>query len=306
MTRYLITRLAESFIAVLGLVTMVFLASRVLGDPVSLLLPLGASASEISALRAHLGLDQSLIEQYFTFLGNAAHGDFGRSFFYDRPAMEVVLERMPATIQLAALATFFGLIVGCVAGLLAALRRNTLTEFVVLTLAMLGQATPAFWLAIMLILFFSVQLGWLPTGGTGDWSNLVLPVLVMTIFFAANITRLFRSSILDVLNENYIRTARAKGLNNGTILTWHMARNALLPVVTMAGLLTGEMLGGSVVTETVFSWPGVGRLIVQAIENRDFPVIQAGVAVVSALFLLVNLLVDILYSVLDPRVRAKS
>ncbi|WP_413723174.1 ABC transporter permease [Sodalis sp. RH24] len=303
MAKYILSRLLEALAAVFGLVTLIFLVSRLLGDPVSLLLPQGASAADLQALREQLGLQRPLLEQYLRFLGHALAGDFGQSFFYQHSALGIVLERMPATLLLAALSAVTGILAGCLAGLIAALCRNSVWEFLVLTLAMLGQATPAFWLAIMLILVFCVDLGWLPTGGTGSPLHLILPTAVMSIFVAANITRLFRSSLLDVMSEDYIRTAHAKGLPPRVIMTWHMARNAMLPVVTMSGLLVGEMLGGSVVVETIFSWPGVGRLIVEAVANRDFPVIQAGVMVVSCLFLLVSLGVDLLYSLLDPRVR---
>lgn len=303
MARFLLQRLVEMLVAVWGVVTIVFLVTRVLGDPVSLLLPVGTAPEHLARLRSDLGLDQPLYVQYADFLWNAFHGDFGMSYQHHRPAMEVVLERMPATISLAFWSLVFGIILGAVAGLVAALKRGTFAELAVLTFALVGQATPAFWFGIMLILFFSVQLGWLPTGGTGDWQHFVLPTFALAIFIGANTARLFRSSLLDVFSEDYVRTARAKGLLPRTILAWHVVRNALIPVTTMVGLLAGELLGGSVVTETIFSWPGVGRLIIQAVENRDFPVIQAGVAVVSTLFLLVNLLVDVLYGVLDPRIR---
>ncbi|WP_213990429.1 ABC transporter permease subunit [Sodalis sp. dw_96] len=303
MAKYILSRVVEVLIAVFGLVTIIFLVSRMLGDPVSLLLPQGASAADLQAMREQLGLQRPLLEQYLGFLRHVLSGDLGNSFFYQRPALQVVLERMPATLTLTSLSALFGLVIGCLAGLVAALYRNSVWEFLVLTLAMLGQATPAFWLAIMMILLFSVQLGWLPTGGTGSVLHLIMPTAVMSIFVAANIARLFRSSLLEVMGEDYVRTAWAKGLPPGTVISWHMARNAVLPVVTMSGLLVGEMLGGSVVVETIFSWPGVGRLIVEAVANRDFPLIQAGVAVVSGLFLLVSLVVDLLYSWLDPRVR---
>ncbi|NDL62151.1 ABC transporter permease [Acerihabitans arboris] len=303
MAKYILSRLLEAVVAVFGLVTLIFLVSRLLGDPVSLLLPQGASAGDLQAMREQLGLQRPLPEQYLRFLGQALSGDFGQSFFYQHSAMRIVLERMPATLLLAALSALFGIIGGCLAGMIAARYRNSFWEFLVLTCAMLGQATPAFWLAIMMILLFSVDLGWLPTGGTGSPLHLVLPTAVMSIFVAANISRLFRSSLLDVMSEDYVRTAQAKGLSPRVIMTWHMARNAMLPVVTLSGLLVGEMLGGSVVVETIFSWPGVGRLIVEAVANRDFPLIQAGVMVVSCLYLLVSLAVDLLYSLLDPRVR---
>jgi peptide/nickel transport system permease protein len=220
-----------------------------------------------------------------------------------RPAMEVVLERMPATIALASTALFFGVVLGAVAGTVAALMRGTLAELAVMAVALVGQATPVFWLGIMLILFFAVQLGWLPTGGYGDWRTLVLPGFTLAVFVSASIARLLRSSILDILGEDYVRTARAKGLLPTTVFFWHVGRNSLIPVVTMTAIIAGELLGGSVVTETVFAWPGVGRLIVQAILAKDFPVVQAGIVVIAVMFVSINLVVDLLYGVLDPRIR---
>lgn len=286
-----------------GVLTIVFFVTRVLGDPASVLLPIGATLEQITTLRAELGLDRPVLTQYALFLGQVVLGDFGESYQHHRPALDVVLERMPATIALAFWSMLFGLALGIGTGLLAAFKRGTVAELAVLTFALLGQATPAFWFGIMVILFFSVQLGWLPTGGMGSWQSYVLPVFTLSIFVAANTARLLRSSVLDVLSEDYVRTARAKGLGPQTVVTWHVLRNALIPVLTMSGLLAGELLGGSVITETIFSWPGVGRLIVAAIENRDLPVIQAGVAVVSAMYLLTNFVVDVAYGILDPRIR---
>jgi peptide/nickel transport system permease protein len=232
-------------------------------------------------------------------------GDFGVSFQHMRPAMDVVLERMPATISLSASALGLGVLIGAVAGTIAALNRGKLAEFIVMLAALLGQATPVFWLGLMMILLFSVQLGWLPSSGSGTLAHLVLPAVTLAVFVSASIARLLRSSLLDILGEDYVRTARAKGLLPHTIFTWHVARNALIPVVTMVGIIAGELLGGSVVTETVFGWPGIGRLIVQAIQNQDFPVIQAGVALVATIFVFINLAIDLLYGLLDPRIRGQ-
>jgi len=303
MTGYFSKRIAESLLSIWGVVTIVFFVTRVLGDPAALLLPIGASPEEIDTLRRSLGLDDPLLTQYLHFLGQVLTGDFGYSYQHGRPAMDVVLERMPATTLLASTSIVLGLIIGAVAGTIAALKRGTLAELVVMGIALLGQATPVFWLGIMLILFFSVNLGWLPTGGTGSLLHLVLPAFTLAVFVSASIARLLRSSILDILKEDYVRTARAKGLMPTTIFCWHIARNALIPVTTMTAILAGELLGGSVVTETVFSWPGVGRLIIQAIETKDFPVIQAGIAVIATIFVLINFAVDLLYGVLDPRIR---
>ncbi|MCM2474552.1 ABC transporter permease [Rhizobium sp. CG5] len=303
MTRYLLTKFVEAFIAIWGVVTIVFFVSRILGDPAVLLVPVGAGKQEIDNLRVVLGLDRPLAEQYFYSLASMLKGDFGMSFQHTRPALDVVLERMPATASLAGLALLFGTLIGAAAGAIAALMRGTVAELVVMIAALLGQATPTFWLGIMLILLFSVELGLLPTGGAGTWQHLVLPGLTLSVFVSASIARLLRSSLLDIMREDYVRTARAKGLLPRTVFFWHIARNALIPVVTMIGIIAGELLGGSVVIETVFAWPGVGRVIVQAIQAQDFPVIQAGVTLVAAIFVFVNLLVDLLYGVLDPRIR---
>lgn len=303
MTGFILRRLGESLLAIWGVVTIIFFVTRVLGDPAALLLPIGASAEDIDALSAQLGLTQPLFVQYLQFLASAVFGDFGISYQHGRPAMTVVLERLPATATLALTAILFGVLFGAVAGAIAALNRGKAIELVVMGLALLGQATPVFWLGIMLILLFAVDLGWLPTGGYGTPSHLILPAFTLAVFVSASIARLLRSSILDILKEDYIRTARAKGLTQPVVFFWHIARNALIPVVTMTAILTGELLGGSVVTETVFSWPGIGRLIIQAIEVKDFPVIQAGIALIATIFVLINFAVDLLYGLLDPRIR---
>jgi peptide/nickel transport system permease protein len=303
MTRYLLVKLLEAVVAIWGVVTIVFFVSRILGDPTVLLLPVGAGTQEIDTLRTALGLDRPLWEQYVFSLFAMMKGDFGISFQHVRPALDVVLERMPATAELAGLALVLGTLIGAVAGAIAALMRGTVAELIVMIAALLGQATPTFWLGIMLILLFSVELGVLPTGGAGSWEHFVLPGLTLSVFVSASIARLLRSSLLDIMREDYVRTARAKGLMPHTVFFWHIARNALIPVVTMIGIIAGELLGGSVVIETVFAWPGVGRVIVQAIQAQDFPVIQAGVALVATIFVVVNLLVDLLYGVLDPRIR---
>jgi len=301
--RYLLSKLAEAMIALWGVVTIVFFVSRVLGDPALLLLPVGASQQDLDVLRAGLGLDKPMIQQYGISLWAMLQGDFGLSFQHNRPALDVVLERMPATVQLAGTALLFGTALGAAAGAIAALKRGTFAELIVMIAALFGQATPVFWLGIMLILFFAVDLGWLPTGGSGTLAHLVLPCLTLSVFVSASIARLLRSSLLDILREDYVRTARAKGLMPRTVFFWHIARNALIPVVTMIGIIAGELLGGSVVIETVFAWPGVGRILMQGIQVQDFPIIQAGVALVAAIFIVVNLLVDLLYGALDPRIR---
>lgn len=306
MMRYVMAKILESFIAVLGVITIVFFVTRLLGDPVTLMLPIGATEAQMDQLRQALGLDLPVWQQYLAFLGQIARGDFGTSLVFNRPALQVILERMPATIQLSAAALTLGCLIGGAAGVFAALRRGTAGAGAVMILALIGQATPVFWLGIMMILFFAVDLGWLPTGGYGTPAHVVLPAVALAVLISSSIARLLRSSMLETMKEDYVRTAHAKGLMPATILFWHTLRNALIPVVTMIGILIGELLGGAVVTETVFAWPGVGRVIYQAIEAKDFPVIQAGVTLVAVIFVLANLLVDLLYAVLDPRTKARA
>lgn len=303
MFRYFLYRSGEALIAIWGVATLVFFVTHVLGDPTVLLLPTGATSADMATLRHGLGLDRPLMVQYGHSLWGMLRGDFGISFQTQNPAIDMVLAHLPATMTLALVALVLGVALGAIAGAIAALRRGTLSELLVMTAALLGQATPVFWLGIMLILFFSVNLGWLPTGGTGGLAHLVLPGATLAVYVTASIARLLRSSMLDIMREDYVRTARAKGLLPTTVFLWHIARNALIPVVTMTGIIAGELLGGSVVTETVFAWPGVGRLIVQAIQGHDFPVIQAGVVMIAVMFVAINLLVDMLYGVLDPRIR---
>ncbi|WP_374834370.1 ABC transporter permease [Paenochrobactrum pullorum] len=305
MVHYFLSKLLEALVAVWGVLTIVFFVTRILGDPAALLLPTGASAQELDALRVQLGLNQPVLDQYLHYLLQILHGDFGVSFQFQRPALEVVMERMPATLELAFAAILFGTLFGVIAGTIAALNRGKLAELIVMVFALLGQATPVFWLGIMFVLLFAVELGILPTGGRGTLAHTVLPAMTLAIFVCASIARLLRSSLLDVLREDYVRTARAKGLMPRTILIWHVARNALIPVVTMIGIIMGELLGGSVVTETVFAWPGIGRLIIQAIETKDFPVIQAGVMLIAFIFVAINLLIDLAYGFLDPRIRER-
>lgn len=301
--RYFLMRIAEAVFAVWGVATAIFFIVRLSGDPAVLMLPIGATDEELAQFRHVMGLDQPLFIQYLDFLSRVVVGNFGESYRYGRDAFVVVIERMPATIELAMVSLALGTVIGGITGLVAARYPGSIFEFFAMLLALIGQATPVYWLGIMLILLFSVELGWLPSGGRGDLSNLVLPAVTLATFCSANIARLFRSSMLEVLKEDYVRTAWSKGLPPRVVVMGHAARNALIPVVTMLGLLAGTLLGGSVITETIFSWPGVGRLIIQAIGANDFPVVQAGVTVVAVTFVGVNLVVDLLYGVLDPRIR---
>lgn len=306
MSGYFAGRLLESLVAILGVLTIVFVAARLTGDPAVLLLPVSATDIDIARVRQELGLDRPLVEQYLSFLANVLRGDFGTSFEHHRPAMQVVLERLPATFELAGIALLIGAAVGIIAGLVAALARGTIFELIAMGVALIGQATPIFWLGIILILVFAVELQWLPAGGRGGLDHLILPAITLATFTTASIARLLRSSMIEVMKEDYIRTAWAKGLVPRVVYLRHAARNALIPVITIVGILAGELFSGAVVTETIFSWPGVGRVIVQAIETKDFAVVQAGVTVVSVIFIGFNLLVDMLYGLIDPRIRVAS
>src|SRR5882672_6762282 len=267
------------------------------------MLPGDASVDELRALRHTLGLDQPFTTQYVSFLWSAVRGDFGESFRHQQPAFGLVLERLPATLELAFAALLLAVVVALPLGILAALHRGRLLDVVAMGLAVVGQATPYFWMGIMLILVVSVDLGWLPTSGRGGWQRLILPAITLGTHFAAVLARLTRTSMLEVLGQNFVTTARAKGLAERRVILAHALKNAAVPVVTLIGLQFGTLLGGAVVTETIFAWPGVGRLAVQSIFVRDYPVVQAGVLVLALVFVALNLLVDLLYGALDPRIR---
>ncbi|MDQ3249735.1 MAG: ABC transporter permease, partial [Chloroflexota bacterium] len=258
---------------------------------------------QIAAARAKWGLDKPIIVQYGVFLGRALRGDLGDSLFFQQPAIEVLMERMPATLQLSAVALLFSLSVAIPVGILSALKRDTIWDYLGTNLAMLGQAIPPYWLGIMLILLFSVRLGWFPTSGRGTLGHLVLPAVTLGSVLMALVTRLVRSGMLDVLGEDYVRTARAKGLPERTVIVRHALRNILIPLVTVIGLQLGALFGGAVITESIFAWPGVGRLALQAISARDYPLVQAAVLVISVVYVFLNLAVDLVYVYLDPRIR---
>lgn len=286
-----------------GTTTVVFFLLRLSGDPVPLLLPPDAGDAEIARLRTILGLDQPIWTQYVIYLSSVLEGDFGRSLSFGRPAMEVVLERVQATFELTILAITLAVLVALPVGIFGAVRSNTVPGELAMGLALIGQSMPIFFFGILLILLFSAQLQLLPIGGRGDWRHFIMPTFTLSLFTMASVARLTRSSMLDVLGADYIRTARAKGLPELRLVVRHALKNAALPIVTLVGLQFGALLGGAVVTETIFSWPGMGRLVVQAIETRDYPIVQAAVFLAAVWFVLVNLFVDIAYVYLDPRVK---
>jgi peptide/nickel transport system permease protein len=303
--RYVLARLAQSALVVLLSLTAVFGMVRLGGDPVLLFLPMDIQSKDVNEFRQRLGFNDPLVVQYGRFMAGALRGDFGESLRYRRPALGLVLERLPATLLLAGCAIALTLVVAVPLGVLTAVRRDTAIDHVGTMATVLGQATPGFWLGLMLIYVFAVQLRWLPTGGSGTVAHLVMPSVVLAAFFAARVARLTRSATLEVLNEEYIKTARAKGLGEGRVIGKHTLRNSAIPIVTLAGLEAGQLLGGAVIAETIFAWPGLGRLTVQALLNRDFPVVMAAVSFTSIVYTLLNLAVDLAYGWLDPRVRIR-
>jgi ABC-type dipeptide/oligopeptide/nickel transport system permease component len=299
------TRLARAFVALWLVSTVVFVVMRLSGDPVPLLLPPDAPTSEIFRVRAELGLDRPIIVQYGIFLANLTRGDFGRSIHFRQPALKVVTGYLPASLELALTAFVLAGLIAVPVGLISAIRRNTLVDHVVMAVALVGQSAPTFFLGILLILVLSLQAGLFPTSGRGDWRHLVLPAITLGAFAMASIARLTRSAVLEVLRADFVRTARAKGLSEVFVVAKHTLRNAALPIITITGLQLGQLLAGAVVTETVFAWPGIGRLAIQSIYNRDYPIVQCTVFVSAAAFVAINFLIDLLYGVLDPRLRTR-
>src|SRR5881296_1209704 len=306
MRGWVAARLAQTVLVVFLSLTAVFGMVRLSGDPVLLFMPMDIQAKDVTEFRQRLGFNDPLPVQYARFVGGAMRGDFGESLRYRRDAMGLVLERIPATLLLAGTSLLLTLVVAVPLGVLSAVRRDGLLDHVATISTVLGQATPGFWLGLMLIYLFSVQLRWLPTGGMGGVAHLVMPTIVLAAFYAARVARLTRSAVLEVLGEEYILTARAKGLSEGRVIGKHTLRNSAIPIVTLAGLELGQILGGAVITETIFAWPGLGRLTVQALLNRDFPVVMAAVSFTSIVYTLMNLVVDLLYGWLDPRVRSRA
>ena len=303
MKSYLLRRAWQSVLVLLGVSVVVFLILHLTGDPALLLLPPDATAEDVARFRQTMGFNDPVAVQYLRFLKGALRGNFGESLRHGEPAMDLVLERLPATFELAGAGLAIALCLAIPAGIVSAVRRNTSVDYVSTVLALLGQAMPTFWLGIMLILVFSVRLSWLPSSGRGGLDHLVLPAITLGLFTTARITRLTRSGMLEVLGQDYIRTARAKGVSEPPVVWKHALKNASIPIVTIVGIELGTLLGGSVITETIFAWPGVGRLSVQAIFNRDYPVVQAAVFLLASTFVIVNFLVDVVYTYLDPRIR---
>jgi ABC-type dipeptide/oligopeptide/nickel transport system permease component len=301
MSRYIARRMIHAAIVLLVLSFLTFGLLHLGGDPVSLMAPDYFSEEDISELQRKMGLDQPFHVQYLNYMRNLAQGDLGMSFMQHRPALPIVLERLPATMLLATGALLLTVIIAIPLGVLGAVKRGSLWDRGSLVFAMSGKAIPSFWFGVMLILIFSLWLGWLPAFGGGSWQHVIMPAITLALANVAIITRIVRSTMIDVLGQEYVKTARAKGLPERVVISSHAFRNASLPAVTVIGLEFGGLLGGSVITETVFAYPGIGYLAIQAIRAKDFPVVLCVVFVIAIFTLAITLLVDLLYAVLDPR-----
>jgi peptide/nickel transport system permease protein len=303
MQRFVIGRILRAIFVLWGVSTVVFIVLRLSGDPVALRVAPDTPPAEIERVRRELGMDRPLIVQYAVFLAEVPKGNFGRSLRFDEPATTLVLERLRPTLELALGAILLSVVVGIPVGALSALKRNSVYDAITMASALVGQSVPTFFVGIVLILVCSVWLRLLPVGGRGDWTQLIMPVLTLGAFNVASIARLTRSAMLEVMGRDFVRTARAKGLNEAQVMMYHVAKNSAIPIITVLGLELGALLGGAVVTETVFAWPGMGRLVIQAINTRDYPVVQAAVFMLASGFVLANTIVDILYGIVDPRIR---
>ena len=303
MTRFIIIRLFQALITLIVISIVVFALARASGDPVMLMAPPQATLKDIAAMREYLGLDKSIPEQYWIFLKNVAKGDLGESIRTRRPVLTIIGERLPYTAQLGLSAIFIGITTSLFLGVTAAYKRGTWIDSLVKFIAVLGQALPSFWLAIMAIQIFAVSLKLLPTSGTGGPDHYILPILTMSFFMLPIMMRLIRSSMLEVLDSEYVKLARIKGLAERWVIWKHALRNAIIPLLTATGITFATIITGAVIIETVFAWPGIGRLLAESVMGRDFPVTQAVVLLVAIVVLGVNLLVDILYAYVDPRIK---
>ncbi len=302
----LLIRLLQTILVIWIVVSIVFVVSRLVGDPVQSLLPIDATNEELEGLREKFGLNDPLIEQYGRFIVDAVQLDFGYSFHRTGPAMEQVSSKVLGTVRLTAAGLILALALGLPLGILAALRRGTVLDWLARVIAVFGQATPSFWLGLMLIFFLAVEVSWFPTAGAEGFRSLVLPAVALGLLSAAGFMRLTRSGMIDVMNTDFIRTARAKGLSERVVIFRHGLRHALIPVMTILGIELGRLIAGSVIIEVVFSWPGIGRLMIDSILQSDYPTVQAGVAVIAGAIALGNLFVDLSYRIIDPRIRTAA
>lgn len=303
MNNYFVKRILQIIPVLLIISFIVFSLVFVAGDPIALMLPDDASQADVELLRESLGLNESFVVQYSTYIINLVQGDFGESYRYGQDAMSIVLERLPATLELGVAALLIALVISIPLGIWSATKQNSALDLVATGAAVLGKAMPNFWLGIMLILLFSVTFNILPVSGRGTWAHLVLPSITLGTGIAAEMTRLIRSSMIETLNQDYVRTARSKGLKDRVVVYKHAFRNSLIPVITITALQTSTLVGGTLITETIFSWPGLGQLLIQAVNTRDMAIVQASVFVIAFLVIVMNLIADVLYRLLDPRIK---
>lgn len=304
MFTFIVKRVAFLPVVIVGVTTITFsLMYLIPGDPAALLAGPYATQDEIQALRVRLGLDRPVIVRYLDYIKDLGRFDFGTSLRTRRPVIHEIMLRLPNTFIITGIAILLATIFGLFAGILSAVKHLSIVDNVIMFIALLGVSTPSFWLGLLLMLLFAVQLGWLPAAGKGSWRHLVMPTLTLAARATGEIARMSRSDVLEVLGEDYVTSARAKGLSEHVVVLKHVLKNALVPTVTIVGLRFGMLLAGAVLTETIFAWPGVGRLLVDAIKTRDFPIVQGCIVVTSLSFVLVNLVVDLIYMLLDPRIR---
>jgi len=300
---FLVRRLIGSIAVLAGVAAVVFFILHLTGDPAAIMIAPDATKDEIARFRHAQGFDRPLVIQFASYAGGLLHGDIGKSLRHETPALALVLERLPATMELAFFALGVMILVAIPAGVVSALRPNSALDWFVRIFALIGQSAPTYWIGLMFILLFGVGLGWLPVSGIGGLRHLILPGLTLGFFSAAKVMRLTRASMLETLGTDYLRTAAAKGLAPIRVIVNHALRNAWLPIVTAVGIEFGTLLSGAIITESIFAWPGIGRLAVQAVADRDFPVVEGVVIVTATIFVLINVLVDVTYVALDPRIR---
>jgi len=300
---YGLKRLAASVVVLLSMMFLVMLIMELIpGDPAALMLGENATQEMVQALRHQLGLDQPILTRYLEYVWNVAHGDLGRSIREMAPVASLLKETWPETLQLTFAAMLLTLCIGLPIGIISGAKPGSLLDHVSRVVSLLGLCMPVFWTGLILIYFFAVILGWFPVGGTGSWRHLVLPAVTMSAYTVASLARMTRSSLMEVLNEDYVRTARAKGLSFWAVVVRHGFRNSMIPIVTIFGMQVGQLMGGAILTETVFAWPGIGRLMIGAIMDRDYPLVQGTVLVFAAAFILINFLVDLSYGLINPQV----
>jgi len=306
MQRYFLNKLMQSIFLLVGVLTLVFFMLRLTGDPTTLMLSREASPEDVAAFREAMGFNRPLPIQFIDFVGGVVTGDFGNSLHFKTPALPLVTERLPATVQLAGVGLLMAILIGIPLGLVGGFTPGSLVDSLGRAVALLGQSIPNFWLALIMILFFAVRLGWFPSFGRDQWHSVIMPAFVLGLPTMGQIVRLTRSAVLEIRGEDFIRTARSKGLEPRTIYIKHVLRNVAIPLVSVIGVQFGYMLGGSIYIETIFAWPGIGQLLEQSIGWRDFPLVQAIAIFTSVVVLAINLLTDLAYAIIDPRIRYGS